>query len=508
MHYKEPKNRNELLLYPNIDLWVDQDNPVRLIDLVIEKFVKENPTMCSWGGHSDQGCTSYSPATMLKLLLYCYFNWIPGSRRMENESYRNIEVIWLLGELKPDHWTICKFRRENKELIRSVAIEFRKFLMKSGYIGGKSIVFDGSKMKAYAGRDVYSEEKLKTRIKNIEQTLEKYLENVEETDELEDRLEQESNDKDDLKKKIKKLEEEKEKLEELKNQLKESGKRYISPTDTDANLMKCRDGKMPCYNVQTGVDAKHHMIAMAEVTTDECDINLLKPDLENLTEQLGYTPKEIAADKGYGNINHIKDILETTDTICYIPIQEPPTKKQDRENGIKFIYNTDNDTFTCTNKKVLQIHSKDYKQEDQIYNIYKCHDCSGCPIRDKCTKSKTGRAIKINVNQKWIDNYKEWIEKKENKEKVKQRKTIVEHPFGTIKMIMGKFCFLLRNKHKVQIEIDLYSTIYNLKRLINIENMEYLLQKVEKYNWKITKDLLTTILNLAQELSLPKRLII
>ena len=114
MHYKKPKNRNELLLYPNIDLWVDQDNPVRLIDLVIEKFVKENPTVCSWGGHSDQGCTSYSPSTMLKLLLYCYFNWIPGSRRMENETYRNIEVIWLLGELKPDHWTICKFRRENK----------------------------------------------------------------------------------------------------------------------------------------------------------------------------------------------------------------------------------------------------------------------------------------------------------------------------------------------------------------------------------------------------------
>ena len=76
---------------------------------------------------------------------------------MENETYRNIEVIWLLGELKPDHWTICKFRRENKDLIRSVAIEFRKFLIKSGYIEGKSIVFDGSKMKAYAGRDVYSE---------------------------------------------------------------------------------------------------------------------------------------------------------------------------------------------------------------------------------------------------------------------------------------------------------------------------------------------------------------
>ena len=252
---------------------------------------------------------------------------------------------------------------------------------------------------------------------------------MEETDELEDRLEQESNDKDDLKKKIKKLEDEKEKLEEFKKQLKESGKRYLSPTDPDANLMKCRDGKMPCYNVQTGVDAKHHMIALAEVTTDECDINLLKPDLKSLTEQLGFTPDEIEADKGYGNITQIREIQETSDTTCYIPMPEPPTKKQDRENGIEFIYNTDNDTFTCSNNKILQIHSRDYKQDDQTYNVYKCHDCIGCPIKDKCTKSKTGRAIKVNVNHKWIDNYREWI---------------------------GK-----------------------------MENMEFLLQKVEKYNWKI-----------------------
>jgi transposase len=485
MHYKKPKDRNELLLYPNIDLWVGQDNPVRLIDLVVEKFISENSDDCSWGGHSDQGCTSYSPSTMLKLLMYCYFNWIPGSRRIENETYRNIEVIWLLGDLKPDHWTICKFRRENKGLIRSVAIEFRKFLMTSGYIEGKTLVFDGSRMKAYAGRDLYSEKKLKSRIENIEQTLDKYLDNMAEIDELEDRLEDESNDKDELKKKIQKLEDEKNKLEEFKKQLKESGKRYISPTDPDANLMKCRDGKMACYNVQTGVDAKHHMIALAEVTTDECDINLLKPDFENLIDQLGFTPKEIEADKGYGNINQIKDIQNTSDTTCYIPMQEQSTKKQDRENGIEFIYNRDNDTFTCSNNRILQIHSRDYKQGDQTYNIYKCHDCIGCPIKNKCTKSKTGRAIKVNVNHEWIDNYREWIGKIENKEKVKQRKTIVEHPFGTIRIMMGKFCFLLRKKHKVQIEIDLYATAYNLKRLINIENMESLLKKVEKYNWKI-----------------------
>jgi len=106
-------------------------------------------------------------------------------------------------------------------------------------------------------------------------------------------------------------------------------------------------------------------------------------------------------------------------------------------------------------------------------------------MKDKCTRSKTDRAIKVNVNHEWIAGYREWIDRKENLEKVKQRKTIVEHPFGTIKMMMGKLCFLLRKKYKAQIEVDLYATAYNLKRLINIENMEYLLQKVREYNWKI-----------------------
>lgn len=485
MHYKTPKDRNTILLYPNIDLWVEQDNPVRLIDLIIESFTRGNPDICTWGGHSNVGCTSYSPSTMLKLILYCYFNWIPGSRRMEKETYRNIELIWLLGDLKPDHWTICKFRRENIDSIRLAAIEFRKFLMTNGYIEGKTIVFDGSKMKAYAGRGMYSENQLKSRVENIEQTLEKYLNNMDEIDELENRLEQESNDNDNLKKKIGRLEEEKSKLESLKGQLKESGKKHISPADPDANLMKCRDGKMPCYNVQTGVDAKHHMIALAEVSTDECDINLLEPDFRELTVQMGFTPEEVEADKGYGNLSQIREIQETYNTVCYIPVQENPSKKQDRENGIEFKYDTDNNNFTCPNNKKLTLHSKNFKQDGQTYNIYKCHDCYDCPLKQKCTKSKTGRAIKININLDWVNHYQEWIGQHENTEKVKQRKKIIEHPFGTIKLMMGKLCFLLRKKLKVQTEVDLYTTSYNLKRLITIESMSLLLQKVESYDWKV-----------------------
>lgn len=160
-------------------------------------------------------------------------------------------------------------------------------------------------------------------------------------------------------------------------------------------------------------------------------------------------------------------------------------EKFTRGNGIELKYDADNNNFTCPNNKKLILHSKNYKQGGQTYNIYKCHDCHECPFKQKCTKSKTGRAIKININQDWMSRYKEWIGQPENIEKTKQRKKIVEHPFGTIKLMMGKLCFLLREKLKVQIEVDLYTTAYNLKRLITIENMNLLLQKVESYDWKV-----------------------
>ena len=75
------------------------------------------------------------------------------------------------------------------------------------------------------------------------------------------------------------------------------------------------------------------------------------------------------------------------------------------------------------------------------------------------------------------------MQSKRSKEKIKQRKELVEHPFGSIKWMMGKLCFLLTGKEKVQIEFDLYATVYNLKRLINIDNMELLLKKAENYAW-------------------------
>jgi len=489
MHYKVPKNRNEILLHPHVDNWVGKDNPIRLIDLIVDKLVLSNPDKFLWKGQSKVGCKSYAPATMLKLLLYGYLNNLSGSRRIERETYRNLEMMWLLGELHPDHWTICEFRRENKEQIRFVTIGFRNFLKAENYIEGKCIGFDGSKIKAYASRDMLSIEKIEKRLENLDSKLEEYLNEFQEIDIVEE-LKEEIASLDYNKEintalidKIVNLQKKIEKLETQKTILEKSDKNYLSPNDIDANLMKSRDGKIPAYNGQIGVDSKHKMIVLGEISTATSDINLLKEDTDKLKEQINITPEEIEADKGYANLEDIKNIEENSDTKCFIPVPENKSTKKDKENKITFEYDAKNDQYICPEGKILKLKQKNKKWRNQLYHVYQCEDCAGCPLRKNCTSSQKGRMLYRNVNQGWIDKYKERMQKKKSKTKIKERKELVEHPFGSLKWMMGKLCFLLTGKEKVQIEFDLYTTVYNLKRLINIEDMETLFHKAENYAW-------------------------
>jgi len=156
MHYIQGTNRAEIKLFSEVDNWVSKNNPVRLIDLIVDKIVLSNPDEFIWKGQSKYGKKSYSPATLLKLFLYGYLNRIASSRCMEAETYRNIELMWLIGELHTDHWTISEYRKNNKDQIRFVTIGFRKFLKAKGYIDGKEVATDGSKFKAYAAKEMLS----------------------------------------------------------------------------------------------------------------------------------------------------------------------------------------------------------------------------------------------------------------------------------------------------------------------------------------------------------------
>ena len=489
MHYIQGTNRSEIKLFPQIDNWVDKNNPVRLIDLIIDKIVLSNPDKFIWKGQTETGRKSYSPATMLKLFLYGYLNKIASSRRLETETYRNIELMWMLGELHPDHWTINEYRKNNNKQIRFVTIEFRKFLKSEGYIDGKNVATDGSKFKAYAAKEMLSLKNIEKRLDRINEKLDEYLEEFKKADTIDELINEFADNFNGVEintaliDKIADLQEKVSKLESQKRQLKNSGKNYLAPNDPDANLMKSRNGKMAAFNGQTIIDKKNRMIATAEITTEPNDINELKNNLDDLKEQLDIVPQTVEADKGYGNVSDIKEIEENSDTKCFIPLQKNKKKEADKKAGIKFTYDNESDEYQCSQGKKLKRLQKNKKKGKTFYNVYQCRDCNECLLKSKCTKSKKGRMLHRNLIQDWIDKYKKRMQTTKSKDKIKERKTIVEHPYGTIKWMMGMFHFLLTGKEKVQIEFDLYATAYNFKRLINIDEMELLLQKAENYTW-------------------------
>ncbi len=478
MHYKVKISREQFMVM-SYDAMIAPDNVVRLIDLVCKKFFVEQPFNEKWKGNKNEGRKSYPPDSMLKLLVYGYFNGLASSRKLERETYRNIEMIWLMEGLQPDHWTICDFRRESETIIKDFLKSFRKFLLDRNFAASDKVVFDGTKVKAYARREMLTAESIQEKLENIDRSISEYLSKLDSNDSHDDELESAKTEIGELKAKIKKLELAKSKLEQAEEAIKDSDKKYYAPNDTEAVLVKGREGKFPGYNVQVGVEPKGHFIMTDRVTTDINDMQQLKECVKSMTDETGVPLTEISADKGYSNTVQILDIENDGTAQCYIPLIETKREKSEKE-GIYFVYDKNSNTYTCGQGKKLLLHARNVKHSGAYYNVYKCHQCEGCLVKDKCTKSKTGRTLKRNVDQDRIDQYKEKMAGDYARQKIRERKQVVEHPFGTIKMLMGKFNLLLRGKTKAQIEFDYYTAAYNLKRLIGCAPMSELIVKMGK----------------------------
>jgi transposase len=492
MHFIHPKDRYQLRLDSHLDAWISKDNPVRFLDLLIDQLVRNNPEIFVWKGLQESGRRSYSPATMLKLYLYGYLNQIASSRRLEVETGRNIELIWLLGELRPDFKTIADFRRDNAHQIRLVAIEFRKFLKHQGYMSGKSVSIDGTKIRSVSKQDMLTFEYIADRLNSLESKMDRYIKELGRIDLLEDAQEaltekaaEEVNKE--LIDKIAQLQEQVDSLKKKEDMLRQTGLKRMSESDREAPLMKIPSvGKRPGYNLQTAVDEQHKLLAVAEVTTDQCDVNQLVPTVEAMYDQLGVIPQEVTADRGYGVVAQIMEVEQNQQTRCYIPLPSKAQENQDARHGISFEYDAENDQVICSEGQILQALQKGKKEGNQYYDVYAGINCNECKIKKRCTRSAKGRMVKIDFARRaWLEKYKERISTSYATEKIKARKAIAEHPFGILKNMMGKLPLRLRGKIKVQTEIDLYTTAYNLKRMLSIQKIENLILQAENHSWKI-----------------------
>ena len=481
-------NRNQGTFLPDtVDDYVSANNPVRVIDAYVETLDMESLGFEKYEPNST-GRPMYNPKDLLKLYLYGYMNRVRSSRNLETETKRNLEVMWLLGKLSPDHKTIARFRQNNPNALKNVFRHFVKTCMSLGLYGKELIAVDGSKFKAWNTKDRnFTSGKLEDRIKNIDCKIESYLALLNESDK-DDTNESELSEEDVLQI-LQNLSERKEAYAELKQQIDETGVRQISLTDPDSRLMKTKDGLDVCLNVQSAVDSKNNMIAEFRVENQVQDKNLMGSVAIEAAETLGVDTISVVADAGYDSSSDIAGLIAkgfdphvcgANYDIC-IPCEKIESEFVSEYTEGRCVYIPNRNIFICPMGQVLYPHG--INKNKQIAKYYNCTACRSCT--HKCTASRykiAERQIHASEFGKEYDDTDLYIKQfkvRADRKIIRQRKSIIEHTFGTIKRALGISYLLLRGKEKVTGEISLAFTAFNMKRAINLLGTERLIQAIQ-----------------------------
>lgn len=471
----EGDSRTQHTLFPEaLDDYITTENPVRVIDAFVDSL-----DLSELGFKTDYAHTGrpgYHPATQLKLFIYGYLNRIQSSRRLEREAGRNVELMWLLGRLSPDFKTIADFRKDNGKGIKNTCRTFIDICRQLNMFTDVIVAIDGSKFKAVnSKRNNYTPQKLKGHIERVERHIDDYLKQMEAADEGE-------NGTADDTVVVDKIDELKQKLAELKSletSVKNAPDRQISTTDPDARLMKTRGmTRSVCYNVQTAVDAKNHLIVAHEVTNtpDRGQLYGIAVQAQDALQEKKFT---VIADKGYYSGPDIKATQDAGMTPLVSKGDTSASEKKGIFNRSLFKYDVDKDVYICPAGKVLtyRMTNKEHGMNIRRYFV-DIMTCRACELKPKCTNSSTQRRMSRWEHQGQIDQMDQVM--KVHPKHVLIRKQTVEHPFGTIKSWMGATHFLTRRFKNVSTEMSLHVLAYNLKRMMAIFGEANLIAAIAK----------------------------
>ncbi len=470
------EERTQATLLPELlDDYIVEDNPVRVIDVYVDNLELGK---LGFSGIEPEatGRPGYHPAMMLKLYIYGYLNRIQSTRRLETETQRNVELMWLTCRLMPDFKTIARFRKDNGRAIRNVCKQFVGLCRDLGLFTQAIVAIDGSKFKAVNSRDnCYTQSKIKFRMKLVEDSINQYLAALD----LADR--QESSGALDkaarIKDKIEQLKQKMEHLQALEEELQRTPDKQILRTDPDARFMatsKSGSG-MIAYNVQSAVDTRHHLIVAHEVTNIANDRGQLARMAYVAREAMGASEEfTVLADKGYFKSD---DILECdqAEITAYVP--KSPTSGNAAKglfDRSEFLYDTSQDAYRCPAGQILQYRFTSIEQGKTLRTYFASASCCpACELKPRCTSGKE-RRIRRWEHEAVLDAMQERLDAVQNAMLI--RKQTVEHPFGTIKSWMGATHFLSRSLERVKTEMSLHVLAYNLKRTIQIMGSRKLME--------------------------------
>ena len=470
MPYISGEDREQLSLLPVcLDDYIGRDNICRVIAAYVESL-----DMVALGFKYAQtkgtGRPPHNPSSMLMLYLYGYMNRIRSSRRLEVETTRNVEVMWLMRKVTPDDKTICNFRKDNAEALKRAFREFSIWCNQQGLYGREVIAVDGTKIRANNSRkNIHTKKNTEMLLGDIEKKIAEYMTKLEENDAVEQADPELSTEA--IQDTLKRLQARKTKLEDWRAQIEANGDHEIAEIDPDCRMMKQGGNARAldaCYNVQTVVDDKNKLIVDFEVTSSSDEKEALPKMSEAAKEIMGVSEITVLADKGY----YIpKDIAacEQNQTICLVASVERGAGAPDPAFDHKaFQYDKERDCYICPMGKDIPFRriKTDGKLVGREY--HNSIACNACSKHASCTKLKRGRLIFRNPYQDALDIVNARMRSTEGRHAYKRRKELVEHPFGTTKRSWAFGNFLCRGRQKVTGEQSLVFWAYNFRRVCNI----------------------------------------
>jgi transposase len=479
MAYRHGDRDQMQLLPPSIEEYVALDDPVRAYNAFVESLSLDELGIL-WDEHKV-GNSEYNPKAMIKLLVYGYSYGIRSSRKLERETYHNLSFIWLMAGLTPDHKTIARFRKNNRDALKNVLKQCVRLCIELDLIDGNTLFVDGSKIRANASiGNTWTPAKCERYLKKVDQHIESILSECDTIDEQE----QDRPSLVKLKKELQNKEHLKSRIQGVLKKLQEGGTESINTTDPACVKVKGRQGVHAGYNGQIVVDKKHGLIVHSDVVNESNDVNQFAHQIEQANQTLGHNCTNACADAGYSDIQELKKIDDQHITVIV------PSKEQVHDKGVKpfdkeqFSYDGDQDCYICPFtvnpfRMNPQGHVLRYVYfcKDKNHRVYQITDkslCLKCPHFGLCTKAKYGRRIRRLVNE----DIKLKLEHQYNQEPsqaiYKLRKEKVELPFGHIKRNLGVTAFLLRGLAGVKAEMSLLASCFNITRLINIVGVPFM----------------------------------
>jgi transposase len=465
------QSRYQATLFPEaLDEVIAADNAVRVIDAFVDTLDLARLEFSKVTAEAT-GRPPYDPRDLLKLYVYGYVNQVRSSRRLEREAGRNVEVIWLINRVTPAFKTIADFRKDHPQAIVAVCRAFTRFCREQSLFGAELLAIDGTKIAAVASRkQVITPEQIKTRDAAIERKIAEYLATMDEADRQEEAPEPAPVD---VAAAVAALKAQRETLQRQAEELAREGLKQKVVGEPDAKLMRTPHGHQVAYNAQIAVDAKHKLIVAFDLTNDGNDQQQLHPMAVQGKAAVAADAVTVVADTGYSNGEQgarceqdgITPIVPRAETVN-------PKGKQYFSRD-QFSYDRESDSWRCPAGEMLSLYKTSRTQKKKEYTSKACRTC---PLRPQCTKA----AQRVIVRDFYEDD-REAMHQRAMADPIwmKLRREMAEHPFGTMKWLMGHPRFLVRGLKKAKAELALGVLSYNLMRVITILGVPTLLQALQ-----------------------------